>query len=153
MILCRVSFVFVIFLCFGFSLNNAFGKCPFETYTIEGYVLAQDGKPIKGANVAIFFNDANQGNFVLTSENGNFKVKWLFDTYLETIGGYDNCSKGPNSLTIVVCSEGYFVKKIRYELNGDNVLQVQENLQVQDILLKKISFNTLNLLRLEKATE
>ncbi len=97
-------------------------ECLIEIIIIKGTILDSKNIPINGASISAFFDDEENGYSVLSSEKGEFRIEYIYDTYVgysyDTSVGYSNdgvdvCGKEPSVLTIIAYSKSYYPKKVK----------------------------------------
>jgi hypothetical protein len=126
------------------NINIAYAKCPVAIYKIKGAIVSNDNVPIQNAFITIFFDKEENGITGISSENGDFEIKSVFDSEKETFFR-DICSKTPSAITVIVYKEKYLSKRVSLkvkEINKEDYL-----FTLPSIPLIEISSTTLDLLK------
>jgi hypothetical protein len=136
---CKLTiFLILLLVAFASIVNFVYAKCPMEIYEIRGRIVSASNIPIAGATVLAFLDDENAGYSAITSEKGEFIIKYPFLTYSGWFMG-DLCGGKPEKVEIVIYQVNYYPERAYFQT--EKILNKDQNYQ---ILCPKIEIIKMN---------
>ena len=104
---------------------QAKAECPYVEYTVTGSIRDVTGHALGNARVLVLFDRmATTDAEDTTDQDGDYGVKFLFDSFVRTaLFGTDKCGREPDLLEVVVWKAGFRTVRKRLKRKDFNIIE------------------------------